>query len=744
MIKPKLEGQVSPVLRAPVVKPVLQASLVKPAFHARAGSQPQPLITCWDVLACNKCPRGLANCRYCQADAIATAKFCNISAFSNKSVARPKLIAVKQEKGVVSPNYCVTLLNFRGEWQNLEKSELTECIREKLEVFGELSKLWLSKASEKRAFAKFADLDNAQQALKELGGDDSAEPFDIVPGLTLKQPTFSHEKKPVLTHGPKFRKVVVYIDELNMPKRPHVAPSSTDCEVWIDPLPDDSMLEDWLAAFGEAEKVFRIPNADDGQPSQRGYVRFKEHQEADACVKAGVGSWSESERALSWQTDGASSDHAYPDSIVSSLIGNRGQDINELRLSCGLISIAVVGMHPTSSSESRYLHVTAAGEQAAIAKLRPALEKKLAAIHEEISDRLSKDGPGLQLEDDSLSTSASLSMSKWSIVIHIDELKMPKRPNVEPVHRDREVWVHRTPPHDEVEEWNSIFGEVEDVFRIPCMQSDTPDESGYVRFKEHDGAKECVAAGLGIWSESERALSWQGEARWSKKMAHTYPESIVSWFLKKDREHLKEVKQSSGVFTLKICGESVMDSPISNRLHFVAEGGRKADREKLREELEAKLAEIHLHIRTWKRKKKKQERWQEHLRQRRVDTKDKDHMQQEENGNESEIPEHEPEEGACLSDSGNLVSKLPHPEQEHEHHESEGAQVPAPKVRWRPLPRSLPAPVLQPPVRVSPPAAPSISIKRARPSTAKWLQDDAKRARPSIARRLIEHTQDPE
>lgn len=41
----------------------------------------------------------------------------------------------------------------------------------------------------------------------------------------------------------------------------------------VDPLPDETELEDWLNAFGEVEEVARLPNAEDGVPSEKGARR---------------------------------------------------------------------------------------------------------------------------------------------------------------------------------------------------------------------------------------------------------------------------------------------------------------------------------------------------------------------------------------------------------------------------------------------------------------------------------------
>jgi RNA recognition motif-containing protein len=52
-------------------------------------------------------------------------------------------------------------------------------------------------------------------------------------------------------------------------------------------LPDEESLKEFLEAFGEADDVFRIPDISTGEPGDRGYVRFKEHDSAVRCVEKG-------------------------------------------------------------------------------------------------------------------------------------------------------------------------------------------------------------------------------------------------------------------------------------------------------------------------------------------------------------------------------------------------------------------------------------------------------------------------
>merc|ERR1712113_1254549 len=178
-------------------------------------------------------------------------------------------------------------------------------------------------------------------------------------------------------------------------------------------------------------------------------------------------------------------------------------------------------------------------------------------------------------------------MGKHCYIIHIDELSMPHRPQVEPVETDREVWVERAPPDDELEEWAQLFGEVEDVYRLPSRRPDTLGERGYVLFKEHEAARKCIEAGIALWSESERALAWQGAGRHTAKWKHTYPESIVARILGSKGARINELRESCGFRNLFVRGESLSRESISKRLHFIAEGGKEhGSLRLLRDELE--------------------------------------------------------------------------------------------------------------------------------------------------------------
>jgi len=422
-------------------------------------------------------------------------------------------------------------------------------------------------------------------------------PFTIAPGvmsLTAPPSLPAPLQKTIARLAAQSSNLVVYIDELDMPKRPIAHAVATDCEVFIKGLPAEGVdLANWLIRFGSIHDAFRLQNTRLGQVANKGYVRFQLHEGAEACVKAGIGSWSESERASDWQSGPDSfslSANTYPYSLVSALLGENNVEIENLRMSCGISQLRVEGVDEKLSGHR--LHFVATGLPSAVATVRSRLEKRLAEIHEDMTNVLKERRAG--------TTSAQNGMSMWSTIVHIDELRMSDRPNVEAAEKDREVWVPQAPrTSEEMMEWSSTFGEIEKVFPItlPALLADSSENKGYVLFRSHASAKQCVYAGIGTWSESERAMSWEGLGQPLRKKMHTYPISIVSTFNQNGAECMKDIANRCGIASLTMCGENVSESPASKQLHFVAEGGSNACMKTLLVELETKLAEVHGEIR---------------------------------------------------------------------------------------------------------------------------------------------------
>lgn len=193
------------------------------------------------------------------------------------------------------------------------------------------------------------------------------------------------------------RVLTIHLDELPMPRRPQVEPSPSDRELFVDPLPEEEMMETCLAAFGDADDVFRIPDPKTGRPSNRGYVKFKEHAAAVRAAEADFGAWSESERTLSSQRSKRSHDGSvstYPDSVIARIVGSRGEAIRRMQDECGASWLHLRGEdlgHTDHKSDSQRVHFIAEGDERAFARLREVLARRLAEIHDAICERLEQD-----------------------------------------------------------------------------------------------------------------------------------------------------------------------------------------------------------------------------------------------------------------------------------------------------------------------------------------------------------------
>jgi len=188
----------------------------------------------------------------------------------------------------------------------------------------------------------------------------------------------------------KAKIAVLHIDELAMPRRPDVPPAPSDREVYVDPLPDEDLLDTCVNAFGTAEEIYQLPGSGD----RRGYVKFRDHAAAARAVEAGFGAWSESERVLSSQRskkqDGTVS--TYPDSIIARLVGSRGDSIRKLQEECGAQWLHLrgedLGHSDHKFSSSQRVHFIAEGDDKAHAKMKEVLERRMVEIHENIREAL--------------------------------------------------------------------------------------------------------------------------------------------------------------------------------------------------------------------------------------------------------------------------------------------------------------------------------------------------------------------
>lgn len=325
----------------------------------------------------------------------------------------------------VPPPKRLAVSNFSPELLAMGDTRLVDLLQDSLSQFGPLvgrpSLITRSVDGVKTAFVQFRDGNHAQEAIEgAIGlGFEIAEANLTHPSqaATLR-PLHSGQAGPTLPvqPWPSTKPMFIYIDELSMPERPEVEPSPTDREVWVDPLPDEHEVSDWLKAFGEVEEVARVPGPEKDVPGEKGYVQFKDHEAAKACVDMRAGSWSESERSLASQISVRRSVvRTYPESIVSAFLGKKGEDINKLRKDCGIWKLAVKGQDLARDPSKKgavdgdpsdgeavgnRLHFYAEGTPESLDRLRPELERRLAEIHSEVKKRLEEMGEEWKAEQE--------------------------------------------------------------------------------------------------------------------------------------------------------------------------------------------------------------------------------------------------------------------------------------------------------------------------------------------------------
>eukprot|EP00927_Polykrikos_kofoidii_P016323 TRINITY_DN1735_c0_g1_i1.p1 TRINITY_DN1735_c0_g1~~TRINITY_DN1735_c0_g1_i1.p1 ORF type:complete len:624 (+),score=107.20 TRINITY_DN1735_c0_g1_i1:130-1872(+) len=228
------------------------------------------------------------------------------------------------------------------------------------------------------------------------------QPLAKLPLVVIRSNTAGSQPRPELHNFAnahktgKYVQCTLFIDELDMPDRPDVEPSPTDREVWVDPLPDEDELADWLKAFGDVEEVYRLPDQETGKPTEKGYVQFKKHDGAKKCVDSGAGRWSESERALSSQTSYRRyTIRCYPENMVSSFLGKKGEDIGNLRRACGVRKLVLKGADLATGRkpeegpdgpEPTRLHFWAEGFEETIDCVSSVLEARLSEIHQKLKE----------------------------------------------------------------------------------------------------------------------------------------------------------------------------------------------------------------------------------------------------------------------------------------------------------------------------------------------------------------------
>jgi len=203
--------------------------------------------------------------------------------------------------------------------------------------------------------------------------------------------------------------VPVFIDQLAMNRRPlEAGPGPEDRELFVQNLPLQDMnrqqLQEYFEGFGEVEDLHLITNIFTSEPTGEGYVRFKQHRDAQRCIEALTpnspheaepmdlaGSWSESERALQRKSN------SYRFNLVAELVGADGSGLERLKTDAKLKGLWVLAESLQQKDRcappptGRQLHfVGRVQEESHMRLFHEQLERALEETHTKITDRIEK------------------------------------------------------------------------------------------------------------------------------------------------------------------------------------------------------------------------------------------------------------------------------------------------------------------------------------------------------------------
>jgi len=164
--------------------------------------------------------------------------------------------------------------------------------------------------------------------------------------------------------------------------------------------------------------------------------------------------------------------------------------------------------------------------------------------------------------------------------LFIDELPMPKRPDVGPGDRDREVYLQNLPPNivreDQLRPWVERFGPVDEVLLRKDDLTDTCTGTAYVRFSEHDGAAACVEANSSV-AEGEPVAMWSESERAAQRSLSVYRADLTLAFAEPSGRILRSVMVRCKVNELWLLSEAVRlkdkraPAAAAKQLHFSVE-----------------------------------------------------------------------------------------------------------------------------------------------------------------------------
>lgn len=302
-------------------------------------------------------------------------------------------LALPPETAPTSP--CVIVRNLPNSWKESQ-------VQIAFAVYGGVSmvRFFAGPGDDRVAHVELKVPDNMSKAVEQLHGTQVGD------GELIEVCTMSLELGGVGSSQFGARRTgrrVVFIDELFMPKRPEVPAGPEDREVFLSSLPmtecDADQIKSWLQGFGEIEICSFMRNPLTNEIADTGYVRFRTHEQANACVEAmtvdaeegdTMARWSESERAS------RKANCAYGIDLHNAFAGPSGRVLSSI-LSASKLKAQDLWMFSEQypkrdrnapDPEGKQLHFVANCNDDQFQELKSALIAALQNFHEKVSKRL--------------------------------------------------------------------------------------------------------------------------------------------------------------------------------------------------------------------------------------------------------------------------------------------------------------------------------------------------------------------
>jgi len=279
---------------------------------------------------------------------------------------------------------CIVVRGFAPSWTEKEA-------RLVFAVFGGVSSVTFSEdVSGRVARVELKNPDNLRKAVDQLNNTQVGD------GELIEECTIACHIEGGLSSSQHWS---VFVDELPMSKRPDVRPKTSDCEVFLESLPVRDCTQDdivsFLESYGGVEELHLLKDKLTGKPSGKGYVRFKSHQHAAACVEAQQApkdsediraQWSESERAYQMRQS------VYGDDVHSAF---SLQSLEQVKKASMVQSLWMLSekQRPSSGApkpEAKYLHFMVSCRQDQVDAVKAQLGKVLDSFHQGVSRSLQK------------------------------------------------------------------------------------------------------------------------------------------------------------------------------------------------------------------------------------------------------------------------------------------------------------------------------------------------------------------